>query len=47
MLHRLRGSWLAKGETVGAFPFEKSLPPPSPRIKSGDATSPASAVEDH
>jgi hypothetical protein len=29
MLHRLRGSWLAAGESEGAFPFDKELPPPS------------------
>jgi hypothetical protein len=27
MLHRLRGSWLAAGESEGAFPFNKALPP--------------------
>jgi hypothetical protein len=46
MLHRLRGSCLAYGETEGAFNRTIRLPPPAPPVKSGVATSPASAGED-
>jgi hypothetical protein len=46
MLHRLRGCCLAYGETEGAYNLTITLPPPSPPVKSGVATSPASAGED-
>jgi hypothetical protein len=39
MLHRLRGSRLAAGETEGAFVSPQHCPLRRPRIKSGVATS--------